>query len=93
MSDVETGLKTYPGSIQREPVYRLDGVRHEGGVNLAQAFVRNGRTCRSDAKGETQAQNRKSERTDAEHRGALTRSSGEVSVTEMERRGQVVKLD
>jgi hypothetical protein len=33
----------------------------------------------------------KSESTDAEHRGGLTRSSDEVSVMEMERRGWIVQ--
>ena len=35
------------------------GVRHEGGVTLRQASVRNTGTCRPDAKGETQAVSRR----------------------------------
>jgi len=31
-------------------------VRHKGGVNLVQAFVRNVGTCRPDVKGETQVE-------------------------------------
>jgi len=48
---VETGIET----LSREtggggPVYGSTGVRHEGGVILIQAWVRNVGTCRSDAK-------------------------------------------
>ena len=57
-SDVETGIET----LSREgsgglPVYGSTGVRHEGGVILIQAWVRNVGTCRSDAKGEAQGAN------------------------------------
>ena len=34
--------------------YWPDGLRHEDGVNLIQAFMWNVGTCRSDVKGETQ---------------------------------------
>lgn len=37
------------GRVQREPVAWLGGLRHIGGVNLDQAFVRNVGTCRLDA--------------------------------------------
>ena len=43
-----------PGQVQREPAAWLDGIRHRGGVNLSQVFVRNVGTCRLDAKGEIQ---------------------------------------
>ena len=38
------------------PVYRLNGIRYEGGVNLIQAFMCNVGTCRSDDKGEIQVE-------------------------------------
>ena len=48
-------------------------------------------TCCSDAKGETQVRGpHEGESTDAGHRGGPTRSSEEVSVTEMERRGWMI---
>ena len=50
------GSNTDPGQAQRIPVYWLSGIRHEGGVNLAQALLRNVGTCRSDAKGEIQVE-------------------------------------
>jgi hypothetical protein len=71
-------------------VYCLGGVRHRDGMNLIQAFVRNVGTwepvvpmLRENLKWRTH----KRESTDAEHGGGLTRSSAEVSVMEMERRG------
>jgi hypothetical protein len=45
-----------PGQTQGEPAYCLGGVRHKGGVNLIQAFVRNVGSCRPDVKGETQVE-------------------------------------
>jgi hypothetical protein len=39
------------GLVQGKPVYCLNGVRHKGGMNLIQAFVRNVGNCRPDAKG------------------------------------------
>jgi hypothetical protein len=45
---------TVSGRVQMIPVYRLNGIRYGGGVNLIQALVWNVGTCRLDAKGETQ---------------------------------------
>jgi hypothetical protein len=55
--DVENGIRT---SIPRakgwkRPAYCPTGVRHEGGVTLGRASIRNTGTCRSDVKGEIQA--------------------------------------
>ena len=49
------------GPLRREgsgrcTVYCPGGIRHGEGVNLTQALVWNVRTCRLDAKGETQAE-------------------------------------
>jgi RNA-directed DNA polymerase len=50
--------------------------------------MRNVRTCRPDVKEEAQKRRtRESESTDAGHGGGLTRSSDEVLVMRMERRG------
>jgi hypothetical protein len=38
------------------PVYRLNGIRYGGGVNLIQAFMCNVGTCRPDVKGEIQVE-------------------------------------
>ena len=62
-------------------------------MTLVQALVRNSGTCRPDAKGEAQADRlRKSESTDAGHRGGVARSRDEGSVTELDRRGDVARL-
>lgn len=53
-------------------------------MNPEQALVRNMRTCRSDVKGEAQVEPPRGERTDAEHRGGLPRSSDEVPVMGVE---------
>jgi hypothetical protein len=41
-------------AVQQEPVYGLDDDRQIDGASLAQAFMRNMGTWRSDAKGGTQ---------------------------------------
>src|SRR4051794_10309093 len=49
-------LDVYPASKGWEvPADGPTGVRHEGGVTLRQAPIRNTGTCRPDVKGETQA--------------------------------------
>jgi len=47
---------TVSGGVQMGPVYRLNGIRYGGGVNLVQAFVCNVGTCCSDGKGEIQVE-------------------------------------
>ena len=47
---------TVSGRVQMGPVYRLNGIRYGGGVNLVQAFVCNVGTCCSDGKGEIQVE-------------------------------------
>jgi hypothetical protein len=42
--------------VQQGPVYGLDGDRQIGGASLAQAFMRNMGTWRSDAEGVTRAE-------------------------------------
>ena len=94
VSDPDTGIET----LSREaggalPVYGSTGVRHEGGVTLIQALMRNVGTCRPDAKGEAQAKGlRKGESTDAGHRGGVARSRAEGPVMGLDRRGVVVWL-
>ena len=56
-------------------------------MNLLQALVRNMRTCRPDAKREVQVETPRGESIDAGHRDGSVRSSDEVSVMEMKRRG------
>lgn len=68
------------------------GIRHIGGVTLIQASIRNLGTCRSDVKGEIQAESlRKDESTDAEHRGGDARNRDEGPVMGLDRRGVIVR--
>jgi hypothetical protein len=94
-TDVETGIEILSREAGgAEPVYGSTGVRHEGGVILIQAWVRNVGTCRSDAKGDAQAGSpRKRLSTEAGHRGGVAHSRVEGSVMELDRRGGVVRRD
>lgn len=91
---VETGSDGHSqDKVGRQPVYCPTGTRHEGGVTLSQALVRNVGTCRPDAKGETPADSLcKGESTDAGHRDGAVRSRGEGPVMGLDRRGSVVRL-
>lgn len=61
-------------------------------MTLIQALVRNLGTCRSDVKGEAQADSlRESQSTNAEHRDGDVRSRGEGSVMELDRRGVIIR--
>jgi hypothetical protein len=60
---------------------------------VIQALVRNTGTCRPDVKGEAQADGlRKSESTDAGHRGGVARSRNEGPVMGLDRRSGVARL-
>jgi hypothetical protein len=92
--DVETGIRTSipRARVGRCPAYCPTGVRHEGGVTLRQASIRNTGTCRPDAKGETQAAgSREGLSTDAGHRGGDAHSREEGSVMGLDRRGVVIR--
>jgi hypothetical protein len=93
--DVETGIQIWilGARVGETPANCPTGVRHEGGVTLRQASIRNTGTCRSDAKGEAQVVNhRKGESTDAEHRDGDARSREEGPVMGLDRRGVVIRL-
>lgn len=93
--DVETGNHTWfpRARVGRAPADCPTGVRHEGGVTLRQASIRNTGTRRSDVKGETQAvSHRKGLSTDAEHGGGDVHSREEGPVMGLDRRGVVIRL-
>ena len=55
--DVKTRGESLPWDKSGgKPAYCPDGIRHEGGVTLSQAFVMNVGTGRPDAKGEIQVE-------------------------------------
>ena len=87
-------LDVYPASKGWEvPADGPTGVRHEGGVTLRQAPIRNTGTCRPDVKGDTQAVSRREGlSTDAGHRGGGARSREEGPVMGPDRRGAVIRL-
>jgi hypothetical protein len=84
----------YPASKGWErPAYCPTGARHEGGVTLGRASIRNTGTCRSDVKGEIQAvHHRKDLSTDAEHGGGDVRNRVEGRVMRLDRRGVVIRI-
>ena len=72
----------------RVPVYWPTGLRHRDGETAIWALVRNVGTCRGDAKGAWQAGSTcKSLSTEALHTGGSPRSSDEIPVMGVERRG------
>jgi hypothetical protein len=87
-------LDFYPASKGwGEPADCPTGVRHEGGVTLRRASIRNTGTCRSDVKGEIQAvSHRKDQSTDAEHGGGGVRNRDEGAVMALDRRDVVIRL-
>jgi hypothetical protein len=62
-----------------KPAYRPDGDRHEGGVNVAQATVRNVGTCLPMVRENSKRRTRKDESIEAVCRGGTACSSDEVS--------------
>jgi hypothetical protein len=90
--DVRTGDGGRSG-ISRGGVLKpgLCGIRLEGSMNLSQALAWNGRTCRTDAKGEGQVVNPIRLRVPiAEHRDRTARSREEGPVMGLDRRGRGV---
>ena len=83
-----------PGLGRTKTCLRSNWHRHEGGVILMQALVRNVGTCRPDAKGEVQANSlRKNESTDAGHRdGGVVHSREEGPVMGSDRRNASAAL-
>jgi len=92
LDDVKTGGATFSrDQLGGGPEACPFGIRHISGAKPDQALVWNVRTCRSDAKGDVQAENRKGQSTDAGHRGGAARSRVEGAVMASDRRGCVVQ--
>ena len=79
-----------PGQVQTLPVYGLNGVRCRGCMNLSQALLRNVGTCWFNTKGREFTQCVFAS-TNVNQRGGATRSSDEVAVMAVERRGCVIQ--
>lgn len=80
----------FPGRVSTRSGFGRSGSRCGGGMTSRQASIQNMGTCRSGVKGEA-LRILQRESTNTEHRGGLSRSSDEVSVMEMEQRGQPVQ--
>lgn len=79
-----------PGGAQTEPVYGLSGVRCRGSMSLIQALMWNVGTYWLNDK-ERGVVSDNSASTDVGWRGGATRSSAEVTVMVMERRGCIIR--
>ena len=72
------------------PAYWVGGVRHRDGAILILAFMRNCGNLLHFAKGEGQEKKIEAKSTDKCGRGGSTRSSGDLFVTNSERRGWII---
>jgi hypothetical protein len=80
-----------PGLACTKPAYGTGGVRHRGSVSLVRAPMLNCGNLRRRWQGKGTSEKREAESTEAPPRGGATRSSDEVTVIVMERRGRVIQ--
>ena len=83
--DVTSGLAC------TKPAYGTGGVRHRGSVSLVWAPTLNCGNLRRRWQGKGTSEKGKAESTDAPSRGGAARSSDEVTIIVMERRGRVIQ--
>ena len=84
------GLYVIPGQAWRVPAYWPCDVRHRGSVSLVRAPMLNCGNLRLRCKGKGTSKNCEADSTDAQPRGGATRSSVEVAVMAVERRGCII---
>ena len=82
-----------PGQVWRQPAYCPDGSRCIGGMSYKQALVWNMGTCSAMQREKTSSRCAVRMNTDVLVRGGVARSSVEVPVMGMERRGDVIEVD
>lgn len=85
------GVDVNPGPAWREPVYWPCDVRHRGSACPVRAPMLNCGNLRSRCEGKGSSAKRKADSTEARSRGGVARSSDEVAVMVMERRGHVIE--
>src|SRR5574337_1688334 len=85
------GRDVTPGSAWREPAYWPCGVRHRGSASVVLALTSNCGNLRLRCQGKGTSRLGKADSTNAQPRGGATRSSEEVTVMVMERRGRVTR--
>ncbi|PSM31986.1 hypothetical protein BVG81_002550 [Haliangium sp. UPWRP_2] len=79
-----------PGSAWRRPAYWPCDVRHRGSASAVRAPMLNCGNLRRFCKGKGPSAKHEADSTDGPSRGGATRSSVEVPVMGMERRGRVI---
>jgi hypothetical protein len=84
------GVDVNPGSAWREPAYWPCDVRHRGSASLIRAPMLNCGNLRSRCKGKGTSAKREADSTNARSRGGAIRSSDEIIVMMMERRGRII---
>ena len=84
------GVDVNPGLAWREPVYWPCDVRHRGSAILVLALMLNYGNLRLRCKGKGASSQGKADNTETRSRGGAARSSSEVAVIAMERRGRVI---
>ena len=80
-----------PGLVCPIPAYGTGGVRHRGSVSLVRAPMLNCGNLRQRWQGKGTSEKCEADSTDALPRGGAIRSSDEVAVIVMERRGRVIQ--
>jgi hypothetical protein len=87
------GVYVNPGQAWRIPVYWACGVRHRGSASLVRALMLNCGNLRLRCKGKGASPKGETDSTNAQPRDGATRSSDELAVMAMERRGCVIQSD
>lgn len=82
-----------PGLARTQPAYGTCGVRHRGSASLIRALTLNCGNLRQRCQAKGTSRLCKAESSDALSRGGAVRSSDEVAVMAMERRGRVIQVD
>ena len=91
--DVKTGfLDLTRDKSGGKPAYCPVGIRYRDGMSCMEALSRNVGTCTKMLRENFKQRPCKNESTDALYRDRLARSSEEVAVMAMERRGQLIQL-
>ena len=85
------GRDVTPGPAWREPADWPCGVRHRGSASVVRASKMNCGNLRLRCQGKGPSAQHEADSTDAQPRDGATRSSEEVAVMAMERRGRVVR--
>jgi hypothetical protein len=85
------GRDVIPGQAWRVPAYWPCDVRHRGSARLVRAPMLNCGNLRLRCKGKGTSPEGKADSTEAQPRSGATRSSDEVAVMAMKRRGRVIQ--